>query len=336
MQCQNKKNYDFIFASCKAGDDFAKEIKKEIDNRLRYNRKKYVFMENIDWRFSDKEVCVEITESPKNKNVFIVQSIQNHICWGSVDESLMALLVAARTFKEYGAKKITAIIPYLAYTRQDKTSKGKMQPTTAKLISDLLKCSGIDSIITWHIGTEAIKDLYSEIEFYSIDPILIYSNELNKYRCSNNTILISPDDGAISMCKKLSDELNIEIGYCKKKRINDNNVEIISISIGERKFNNIIIFDNLVASGGTIKEIIKKIDQSLKIEKIIICISHIYSNEENIREIENICKNYRYAEIITTNSISNGEYFNESKFIKIKSIADEFAKQILKTLNKNI
>ncbi len=136
-----------VLAACRSGTYLADSIAEQLRDKGNEN---VLYLRNIDFKFEDTEICVRLEEDVSGCDVFLVQALHDGTAETSVSENYLAMCIAARTLCEWGAHKVTAILPYLAYARQDKPTRLKREPTTAKLMADLSITSGIDRLVTWH------------------------------------------------------------------------------------------------------------------------------------------------------------------------------------------
>jgi len=129
-----------LIASCRSGSSLASEVAARFSNRLpgdRSGNEEHLYLAEVDFRFSNSETCVRLERDISGRDVFLFQALFDPGCGQGVDHNYMAFLIAARTFREWGANHVTAVLPYLAYTRQDKPTRFTREPTTARLLADL-------------------------------------------------------------------------------------------------------------------------------------------------------------------------------------------------------
>ena len=140
-----------VIASCCAGAHLAPRIvaRYRALSAASGAQDSLLYQENVDQRFSDNETCVRLTHSVVGCDAFLLQALFDPTSERSVDQNYMAFLIAARTLREHGAQHVTAVLPYLAYARQDKPSRFRREPTTARLMADLAREAGIDRLVVW-------------------------------------------------------------------------------------------------------------------------------------------------------------------------------------------
>ncbi|WII23867.1 ribose-phosphate pyrophosphokinase [Buchnera aphidicola] len=197
-------------------------------------------------KFNDGEINVEINENVRGKDTFIIQSI----CTPSND-NLMELIVITDALKRSSAKRITAVIPYFGYSRQDKRAQSARVPITAKVIANILSNIGVDRVLTVDLHTEQIQGFF-EIPIDNIIGSLVLLKDIIEKKLKN-PIVVSPDIGGVIRARKIAKSLNdnIEMAIIDKRR-NSKNISKVMNIIGNVKNKDCIIIDDMIDTGGTI------------------------------------------------------------------------------------
>ncbi len=197
-------------------------------------------------QFPDGEVSVKIKENVRGRDVFIVQSV----C-APVNRSLVELLVMIDAAKRASAKRITAVLPYYGYARQDWKERPRV-PITAKLVANLIVAAGANRVLTMDLHTPQIQGFFDiPLDHLFAAPVLTkYFRELN---LSNNLVVVAPDVGSIKTARAFAKRLNASLAVVDKRRNSPDSVEVMHI-IGEIKGKNAVIVDDLVATAGTLCE----------------------------------------------------------------------------------
>ncbi len=197
-------------------------------------------------QFSDGEVSVKIEENVRGKDIFIVQSV----C-APVNKSLVELLVMIDAAKRASAKRITAVLPYYGYARQDWKERPRV-PITAKLVANLITAAGANRVLTMDLHTPQIQGFFDiPLDHLFAAPVLIkYFQGLN---LSNNLVVVAPDVGSIKTARAFAKRLHASLAVVDKRRNSPDSVEVMHI-IGEIKGKDVVIVDDLVATGGTLCE----------------------------------------------------------------------------------
>ena len=171
--------------------------------------------------FADGEILVEIDESVRGKDVFIVQSTSN-----PVTENLMEILVLADALKRASAKEITAIIPYFGYARQDRKAKPR-QPITSKLVADLLTVAGVTRVVTVDLHAAQIQGFF-DIPVDEMQALPLISNYFKK-KDMEDICVVSPDHGGATRARKLAVALDAPVAIIDKRRPKPNVAEIMGV-----------------------------------------------------------------------------------------------------------
>ncbi len=233
-------------------------------NHLSTNIAKELGIENGELelkRFLDGEIYIRLKESVRGKEVFIVQSTANN-----VNDSLMEILILTDSLKRSSAKEVTAIIPYFGYARQDRLNKGR-EAITSKLVAKLIESSGIDRVVTFDIHANQIQGFFN-IPTDNIKTIRFLSNEIKKNINLDNTVILAPDFGSVKRASVLASILDLNLSIIDKRREKHNDVKIQNI-IGEYKNKNILIIDDMIDTGNTLKRTIEQIKDDVKSINII-------------------------------------------------------------------
>ncbi|MFC1554620.1 ribose-phosphate diphosphokinase [candidate division KSB1 bacterium] len=193
-------------------------------------------------RFSDGEIRVKFNENVRGTDTFIVQSTH------PPGDNILELLIMLDAAKLASAGRITAVIPYFGYARQDRKDKPRV-PITAKLCADLLETAGADRVLTMDLHSPQIQ------AFFDIPVDHLYSSMvlLDHYRKQNieNLVVVAPDVGSVPLARAYAKRLNCPIAILDKRRPEPNKSEVINI-VGEVEGKNILILDDLVDTAGTL------------------------------------------------------------------------------------
>ena len=196
-------------------------------------------------RFSDGEICVEVKENIRGKDVFLVNSTCN-----PVNESLMELLIMIDTAKRSSARRITAVIPYFGYARQDRKSASRT-PITAKLVADLLTQAGADRILTMDLHAGQIQGFF-DIPVDDLTSRVTFAKDIKRnINTEEPTVFVSPDAGGAVRARKFADMFHGDIAIVDKMRPEAGKSEVMNL-IGDVKGKHAILVDDIVDSGGTL------------------------------------------------------------------------------------
>ena len=194
-------------------------------------------------KFSDGEISVNLWESVRGTDVYIIQSTSN-----PVNDNLMELLIMIDAMKRASAGRINAVIPYYGYARQDRKAKAR-DPITAKLVADLIVAAGADRVLTMDLHANQIQGYFNiPVDHLIGMPILAnYFKEKNL----DNLCVVSPDHGSVTRARAMAQVLNCPIAIIDKRRPEPNKSEIMNI-IGNIEGKNCIILDDMIDTAGTI------------------------------------------------------------------------------------
>ncbi len=194
-------------------------------------------------KFSDGEIAVDIKESVRGSDVYIVQST----C-APTNDNLMELLIMIDAMKRASAGRITAVMPYYGYARQDRKAKPR-DPITAKLVADLLQVAGIDRLLTMDLHANQIQGYFDiPVDHLLGGPILI--NHITQMNIPD-LVVVSPDHGSVNRVRNLAESLNVPMAFVDKRRPKANVSEVMNI-VGDVKDKNILLLDDMIDTGGTL------------------------------------------------------------------------------------
>jgi ribose-phosphate pyrophosphokinase len=253
-------------------------------------------------RFADGEIKVEIGESVRGADVFIVQPTS-----AQVNDHLMELLIMIDAVRRASAKRITAVIPYYGYARQERKTKAR-DPISAKLIANLITAAGADRITTMDLHANAIQGFFDiPVDHLPGVPLLAehYMNIGNP-----NFIVVSPDVGGVTRARNLAYRLGVDLAIIDKRRPMENQAEIMHI-IGNVKGKDVIMVDDMIDTAGTITKGAKALRKK-GAKNIYACCTHAVLSPPAMRRLERsvICK------VLTTNTIPL-DYKRQGKCSKI-------------------
>ena len=254
--------------------------------------------------FADGEILVEIDESVRGKDVFIVQSTSN-----PVTENLMEILVLADALKRASAKEITAVMPYFGYARQDRKAKPR-QPITSKLVADLLTTAGVNRVVTVDLHAAQIQGFFDiPVDEMQALPLLIKYFRKKKVQ---DLCVVSPDHGGATRARKMSEAFDCPIAIIDKRRPKPNVAEVMGI-IGNVEGKNCILIDDMIDTAGTITAGVDMLKQKGAKDVYIACTHGVLSGPAIERLSTCAAK-----EVVITNTI---EIPQEKKFDKLVSVS---------------
>ncbi|MBP3320521.1 MAG: ribose-phosphate pyrophosphokinase [Clostridia bacterium] len=219
-------------------------------------------------RFSDGEISVSIQESVRGADCFVVQSTCTPI-----NENLMELLIMIDALKRASAERITAIIPYFGYARQDRKAKPR-DPISAKLVADLISTAGAHRVLTMELHTLQIQGFF-DIPVDHLISAPLFSNYIKEWPEFNpeEFVILAPDFGAVSRARQFSKRIGCPIALVDKRRPKANVSEVMNI-IGEVKNKKIILVDDIIDTAGTICNSAKAIVEQGGAKEVYVYAAH--------------------------------------------------------------
>jgi len=268
--------------------------------------------------FSDGEINVSIFETVRGSDVFIVQST----C-GPVNNNLMELLIMTDAFKRASAGRITAVIPYFGYARQDRKSKPR-DPITAKLVANLLTVAGVDRIITIDLHQGQIQGFF-DTPLNHLTALPLFDEYFRGKGLSSlpNVCVVTPDVGRAKAAKKLADMMDADLAIMSKTRTDHNQSEVTSV-IGDVTGKICIINDDMIDTGGSV------VNGAIALKEagagdIYICATHGLFSGQAIERLET---SEHIKEVVVCDTVAVPEQFLRGK-IKTVSVAGILANAVL-------
>lgn len=291
------------------------ELAEEIRQKLEIPLSKVAFKEYSSGCF---EIILE--EDVANKPVIIIQTSLPD----SLEKHIWELFEIASFAKSCGASEITAVMPYASYSRSDK-AHDKGMGIAAELFAKLLEQSGITRIIGIDFHSDKFESFFS-CKVHHLSAVDLLSDYLNKKNL-NNSVVLAPDRGALKKGLALAQKLNVPLAEVEKKRISNTEVRIESIT-GDFVGKQVIIFDDEIATGGTLKTLAEEV-LSKGAESIIFAVTHGLFTGDAVNRFSNI---NNLKEIVVTNTIPIKKEVKESLPITVLSVSDLLAEEIKRFL----
>ncbi len=264
-------------------------------------------------RFSDGEIRVKIEDNVRGKDVFVIQSN----C-PPVNENIMELLIIIDALKRASANRITAVIPYFGYARQDRKDQPRV-PITAKLVANLLTVAGASRVLTLDLHAGQVQGFF-DIPLDHLFAINVFVDYFKKLKL-NNLVIVSPDVGGIKMARAYAKKFRAGLAIVDKRRNTPEATEVMHI-LGEVKGKNVILVDDIIATGSSLVEAAKALKEA-GAKNIFAAISHGILSANAVEKLENSDIDY----LVITDSIPLGEE-KKSKKIKVVSVSKLFAEAI--------
>ena len=291
-----------------ASKDLAEKIAKQLGTKV---------LDCEVGTFSDGEICVNMNETVRGCDVFVIQSTNS-----PVNDNLMELLIMIDALRRASAGRITAVIPYYGYARQDRKAKAR-DPITAKLVANLITAAGADRVLTMDLHAAQIQGYFDiPLDHLLGGPLLAeYFNEKN----IEDLVVVSPDLGSVARSRKFANTLNgeVPIAIIDKRRPKANVCEVMNI-IGDVEGKNVILLDDMIDTAGTIVNAVAAL-KKFGAKDIYACCTHAVLSGPAIERIDNS----EMKELVVLDTIKLPEEKHLDR-IKIKSVAPIFAEAIEK------
>ncbi len=264
-------------------------------------------------RFSDGETQVKIKENVRGADAYVIQSSSP-----PVNEYLMELLIIIDALRRASARRITAVIPYYGYARQDRKVQPRV-PISAKLVANLITIAGVSRILTMDLHVGQIQGFFDipVDHLYALPVMIEYFNQKE----IENLAIVAPDTGALELARAFAKRLDATIAIIDKRREEANRSEVLNI-IGDVKDKNLIIVDDLIDTGGTmINATIALKEKGAK--NIYACCTHPILSGQAVERINNSL----FTEVVVTNTIP---FSLQSDKIRVLSVAELFGEAIIR------
>ena len=218
--------------------------------------------------FSDGEISVSIKESVRGSDVFVVQSTST-----PVNDNMMELLIMIDAFKRATAGRITAVIPYMGYARQDRKAKAR-DPISAKLVADLLSAAGADRVLSMDLHCAQIQGFFNIPVDHLLGVPILVPYFIEKFKdIRDNTVVVSPDLGSVTRARNFAARFDAPLAIVDKRRQKANVCEVMNI-IGDVKDKDVILVDDMIDTAGTLCNAAKAIMEKGGAKSVTACATH--------------------------------------------------------------
>jgi len=267
-------------------------------------------------RFSDGEVTVEIKQNVRARDIFVVQST----C-APTNDNLMELLIMVDALKRASAERISAVIPYSGYARQDRRPRSTRVPISAKVVANMLQAVGVNRLLTMDLHADQIQGFFDiPVDNIYASPVLL--RDLNEKK-HDNLIVVSPDVGGVVRARALAKQLGCDLAIIDKRRPKANVSEVMNV-IGEIDGRNCVIMDDMIDTAGTLVKAASALKERGAKQVHAYCTHPIFSGPA----IERIAQGDVLDEVVVTNTIPLSEAARGCPKIRQLSVAPLFAETI--------
>ena len=270
-------------------------------------------------RFSDGEMSVKLNENVRGRDVFVIQPLS-----APTNDYLIQLLLMLDALRRASAKRITAVIPYYGYARQDRKSEPRV-PISARVVADLIETMLPDRLICVDLHADQIQGFFRiPVDHLYAAPIFVNYIKEKKLQ---SPVLVAPDTGGVERARFLARQLHVSLAIIDKRRPNANVSEVMHV-IGDVTGRDCILYDDMIDTGGTITNAATALKKS-GAKSVIVCASHAVLSADAVKRLENS----DLDEIIFSNTISLPKS-DTLKKIKVLSIAHIIGEAIRRIHNE--
>jgi ribose-phosphate pyrophosphokinase len=273
-------------------------------------------------RFADNEIFVTIDENVRGEDVFVIQSTSF-----PANDNLMELLICMDALTRASAKRITAVLPYFGYARQDRKTGGRT-PISAKLVANLITRAGAHRVLTMDLHAGQIQGFF-DIPTDNLVAIPFMAKDIGmNYPEPQNLMIVSPDVGGVVRARALADRLNIDLAIVDKRRPRPGESEVMNI-IGDVKDRRLILFDDIVDSAGTLCQAAKALTDR-GAASVSAYVSHGVLSGEALERVEASV----LSELVITDSIEASDSIKAHPKIRRVSVAPLIGEAIRRIANE--
>ena len=265
-------------------------------------------------RFSDGEIYFQVLENVRGADVFVLQS-----CSEPVDQHLVELLLMIDAFKRASAWRVTAVVPYYCYARQDRKDKPRV-PISAKLVADLLETAGATRALTLDLHAPQIQGYFNvPVDHLYASPVLV---DYFKHRKLSNLTVVSPDAGGVERARAFAKKLDAPLAIVDKRRVDVDVSEVMHL-IGDVRGKSALIVDDIIDTAGTLVKTAEALLKEGATQVFAACTHPILSGPA----VERIC-NSSITEVVVTDSVPLSAAAKKIGKIKVLSVAELLARGI--------
>ena len=272
-------------------------------------------------KFSDGEIMVELNENVRGRDVFVIQPTCN-----PTNDNIMELIVMVDALRRASAGRITAVVPYFGYARQDRRVRSARVPITAKVVADMMVTVGVDRVLTVDLHAEQIQGFFDvPVDNVYGSPVLLTDIEKQNFE---NLVVVSPDIGGVVRARAVAKQLGIELAIIDKRRPAANVAEVMNI-IGEIEGRTCLLVDDMVDTAGTLCNAATALKKH-GANKVVAYATHPVLSGPAIERLNNS----QMDELVVTDSIPLSEEGKACKRIRTLSLSHMLAEAMRRISNE--
>ena len=272
-------------------------------------------------RFADHEIFIELHENVRGEDVFVIQSTSH-----PANDNLMELLILIDALKRASARRITAVMPYFGYARQDR-KPGPRTPITAKLVANLIERAGADRVLTLDLHAGQIQGFF-DIPTDNLFAAPVMVRDIKDRYQLGDIMVVSPDVGGVVRARALAKRINAPIAICDKQRRRPGEIEAMAV-IGDVSGKRCILVDDIVDSGGTLCNAADVLLQA-GAKEVMAYITHGVLSGSAVERVSTS----RISSLVITDSIEPTDAVKSAKNIRVLPIANLMGEAIKRTANE--
>jgi len=267
-------------------------------------------------RFADNEIFVEINENMRGEDVFVVQSTSY-----PANDNMMELLITLDALKRASARRITAVIPYFGYARQDR-KPGPRTPISAKLVANLITSAGADRVLTLDLHAGQIQGFFDiPLDHLLSTPVAV--NDIKEHYETDNLVIVSPDVGGVVRARALAKRLDADLAIVDKRREKAGVSEVMNI-IGEVEGRDCIMYDDIVDSAGTLCNAAAALIDNGGAKSVSAYVTHGVLSGKAVERVTSS----KLKELVISDSIEPTASVKDAHNIRVVSIAPLMAEAV--------
>jgi len=272
-------------------------------------------------KFSDGEITIEIDENVRGKDVFIIQPT----C-APTNDNLMEILLLADGLHRASASRITAVVPYFGYARQDRRPRSARVPISARAVADMMSGAGIHRVLTVDLHADQIQGFFDiPVDNVYGSPVLIDDLERQDY---DNLIVVSPDIGGVVRARAIAKQMNADLAIIDKRRQKANESEVMNI-IGDVKGRTCVLVDDMVDTAGTLCHAAKALKE-FGAEKVVAYCTHPVLSGPAVERLSNT----ELDELVVTDTVPLSEAAKATGTIRQLTISGLLAEAVRRVNNE--
>lgn len=322
-----------LFVACNSAVPFAARVKAEYEAMLREHSSELheiplVGTEEIPVTrvFDDTESCPRMHQHVAGSDAFVFQCAHEKVSGRTVNENVQQLLQVVRTLRAHRARTITAVLPYMPYSRQDKPTFLKREATIASLFADQLRVAGADIVLAYHPHTMSLDGFYEpDIKFVALSGLDLFLEIFRDFRGRPDVLAVSTDAGGAKFTKHFAEAMEISYAITSKVRDHHGKTNLLGV-IGNVQGKRVaLVTDDETVTGSSVLNAVETLYSERGIEKSYVAISHAKLETEHLDRFVRAHEEFGLQELHVTDTIPQRRELLDLPFVKLHPLARRFA-----------